>query len=124
VKKQHADQYSTKFRGARQVQYPRKNWSSVILFNCARCSVLTPDEVNEVEGKYLHQFRWITDEEIGELPDRWNHLVGIDEYRYDAALIHFTLGVPVFWDYIGKNRAYVDLWKFWQAVVAGERNRK
>lgn len=77
------------------VDYERKNWSSVMLFNCAHPSnrVLTPELVSEAGGAFLHRFQWLKDDEIGELPPEWNHLVG--EYPdEDASLYHYTLGVP------------------------------
>ena len=64
-----------------------------MLFNNARCTALTPEYVNAASGLDLHQFRWLTsDEEIGALPKRWNHLVGYDAPTADAALVHYTLG--------------------------------
>ena len=76
----------------KQSSYPCKNWSSVMLMNCAKCQNLTTRYVNDAEGLALHRFHWT--DSVGHLPRRWNHLVG--EYRYDedAALIHWTLGGP------------------------------
>ena len=88
-----------KFLGAINEPYPRKNWSSVMLFNNARCRALTPEIVNDATGPYLHRMQWLADSQIGGLPSRWNHLVG--EYMPDrsAANYHFTLGGPYFPDY-------------------------
>jgi hypothetical protein len=88
-----------KFLGNLQTRYPRKNWSSVMLFNNARCRALTPDYVNAAPGLELHRFAWTGDEEIGALPLEWNWLVG--EYPYNAAakIAHFTLGGPYFDEY-------------------------
>jgi hypothetical protein len=88
-----------KFLGAENEPYPRKNWSSVMLFNNTRCRRLTPDAVNEATGPYLHRFQWTTDDQIGDLPVEWNHLV--DEYAPNAAAknLHFTLGGPYFPQY-------------------------
>src|SRR5512141_897801 len=89
VKHVHVPKEDTKFLGAVQTKYEKKNWSSVMLMNCARCRALTPDYVNEATGLELHQFKWLGDDGlIGELPDRWNHLVGYDAPRKDAALVH------------------------------------
>lgn len=90
-----------KFLGAANEPYPRKNWSSVMLFNNQRCRKLTPEAVNEATGPYLHRFQWTTDDQIGELPREWNHLV--DEYRPNpfAKNLHFTLGGPYFPEYDG-----------------------
>ncbi len=80
---------------ADNVDYPRKNWSSVMLWNCGHPSnrILTRDLVSEAGGAFLHRFQWLKDDEIGGLPKEWNHLVGEYEPR-DASLYHYTLGVP------------------------------
>lgn len=84
------------------IDYPRKNWSSVILFNCGHPSnkVLTRDFVAEAGGAILHRFGWLNDEEIGELPVEWNHLVREMDKNPDARLVHFTLGAPGFEHYM------------------------
>jgi hypothetical protein len=89
-----------KFLERVQTKYEKKNWSSVMLFNNARCRALTPDYVNRASGLELHQFKWLGDDGlIGALPSRWNHLVGYDAPRADAALVHYTLGGPYFPEY-------------------------
>ena len=98
-----------KFLGQVQTKYPRKNWSSLMLFNNARCRALTPDYVNQASGLELHQFKWLdSDDLIGALPDAWNHLVGYNPPRDDAALVHFTLGGPYFPQY--KDCEYAKAW--------------
>ncbi|APV49637.1 glycosyltransferase [Betaproteobacteria bacterium GR16-43] len=100
VKHHHVPKEETKFLGRVQTKYEKKNWSSVMLMNCAKCTTLTPDYVNNASGLELHQFKWLaSDDLIGELPARWNHLVGYDAYREDAALVHFTSGGPYFAEY-------------------------
>lgn len=85
----------TKFRGRTQTAYPKKNWSSVILFNNAQCKALTPGYVETASGLELHQFKWLeSDALIGDLPSEWNHLVGVNAPRDDAKLVHYTLGSP------------------------------
>lgn len=84
----------TKFLGRAQTHYPRKYWSSLMLLNCARCTALTPGYVAQAPGLELHQLAWT--ELIGELPDVWNHLVGVDAHRSDARIAHYTLGMPFF----------------------------
>lgn len=80
--------------------YPRKNWSSVILFDCGhhmnRC--LTPDNVAAATGEYLHRFGWLEDDRIGELPVEWNWLEEYGE-NLSAKLIHWTNGIPGFYHY-------------------------
>lgn len=68
--------------------------ASVMLLNCHKLGQLTPDYVNTADG--LHKLSFLKEEEIGELPHEWNHLVGYDPPRPDAKLAHFTQGVPIF----------------------------
>jgi hypothetical protein len=98
-----------KFLGEPQSKYEKKNWSSVMLFNNDACRALMPEYVNTASGLELHQFKWVASEDlIGALPDRWNHLVGYSPLRPDAALVHYTLGGPYFEDY--KNCEYAKEW--------------
>ena len=69
-------------------------WASAILFNCSKCKELTPDYVQTAKG--LHSISWLKDEQIGDLPREWNHLVGYDKKRPDAKLAHYTQGIPAF----------------------------
>lgn len=91
------------------MNYPRKNWSSVILWNCAHPSnrTLTPEYVMASTGSKLHRFDHLEDSEIGDIPLEWNWLA--EEYEpKDAKLIHYTLGAPVFKEY-GKS-LYAEEW--------------
>jgi lipopolysaccharide biosynthesis glycosyltransferase len=100
VKHNHVPREKVKFLGRTQSKYDKKNWSSVMLFNNARCRALTPDYLNAASGLELHQFKWLqSDDQIGALPDRWNHLVGYNPPRRDAAVVHYTLGGPYFVEY-------------------------
>jgi hypothetical protein len=97
VKHVHVPKEEVKFLGAVQTKYEKKNWSSVMLMNCAKCTALTPDYVNRASGLELHQFKWLQgDHLIGEIPHAWNHLVGYDAPRRDASLVHYTIGGPYF----------------------------
>ena len=70
-------------------------WSSVILFNCEKCTVLTPEFIETSEN--LHNMKWAHEIEIGELPAKWNHLVGYDAKPEETpSLIHYTQGMPVY----------------------------
>jgi len=109
VKHQHVPKEEVKFEGNVQTKYEKKNWSSVMLMNCARCTALTPDFVNRATGLELHQSKWLGDDGlIGMLPPGWNHLVGYDAFRPDASLVHFTIGGPWFDAY--KSSEYADEW--------------
>lgn len=98
VQHDYVPKTKTKFLGNQQSVYPRKNWSSVMLFNCGHpdCFNLNPESVSKESGAYLHQFEWT--DHIGELPGEFNHLVG--EYDdTEAKLYHYTLGTPCFREY-------------------------
>jgi hypothetical protein len=110
VKHNHVPVETIKFLGEPQSKYEKKNWSSVMLFNNARCRALTPEYVNSASGLDLHQFKWLEgDEHIGALPERWNHLVGYSPPLKNAALVHYTLGGP----YFEKHRdcEYAEEWR-------------
>jgi hypothetical protein len=81
--------------------YPRKNWSSFILWNCEHPAnkCLTPPFVSSNSGDFLHRFQWLKDDLIGSLHPDWNHLVGEQEYNPNAKIAHFTLGIPSFEHY-------------------------
>lgn len=99
IKHDHKPSESTKFLNQTQSKYEKKNWSSVMLFNNAKCTALTPEYVNTATGLDLHQFKWLgNDDSIGELPHEWNHLVGYDEPG-KASLVHYTIGGPYFTEY-------------------------
>jgi hypothetical protein len=99
---------SRKFLDQVQTKYPRKNWSSLMLFNNARCRSLSPDYVNSASGLELHRFAWTDDAAIGALPLEWNWLV--EEYPYNAAakIVHYTIGGPYFDEY--RNCDYAGEW--------------
>ncbi len=100
VKHHHVPKETVKFLGQPQTKYEKKNWSSVMLFNNAKCKSLTPDYVNNASGLELHQFKWLESEElIGDLPQRWNHLVDVNEPTADGALLHYTIAGPYFDEY-------------------------
>lgn len=96
VKHRYTPRSEAKFLDHDQTLYARKNWSSVMVFNNAHCQALTSRYVNEASGLELHQFRWLQDKEIAELPAEWNHLVGEYAPNPAAKLVHFTLGTPCF----------------------------
>jgi|SRR5690242_18161925 lipopolysaccharide biosynthesis glycosyltransferase len=98
-----------KFLGNVQTKYEKKNWSSLMLFNNAKCKALTSEYVNTASGLELHQFKWLADDtQIGGLPIEWNWLVGEYPYNDKAKICHFTLGGPYFRGY--ENSEYADEW--------------
>ena len=111
VKHYHRPTEKTKFLNQPQTSYEKKNWSSLMIFNCARCTALTPEYVNTASGLELHRFHWLGDDDlIGGLPHRWNHLVDYDPAlpAEEISILHFTTGGPYFDDY--RNCGYADLW--------------
>ena len=90
-----------KYLGAKNQDYPRKNWSSVVLWNCAHPAnrVVTPSFIESSSGAQLHRFTWLEDNQIGKLPIEWNWLP--DEFgpNESAKLLHYTLGTPCFHEY-------------------------
>lgn len=90
-----------KYLGSTNQDYPRKNWSSVVLWNCAHPAnaVVTPEFVQNGTGAQLHRFTWLADDLIGELPKVWNWLPDEFGANPDAKLLHWTLGTPCFHEY-------------------------
>ena len=105
----------TKMDGQVQTQYPRKNWSSVVLWNCGHPSnqAVTIDSVNNpnYDGKYFHRFSWLKDEEVGQLSHEWNWLVDWYHDPEDGTpkALHYTEGGPWFENY--RHCSYHDVWK-------------
>ena len=101
VKHDYKTTQSKKYLGSKNEDYPRKNWSSVILWDCAHFANrgLTPEYVSQSKGSHLHRFGWLENEQIGELPPEWTWLP--DEYgrNEQAKLLHWTLGLPGFREY-------------------------
>jgi hypothetical protein len=92
---------TTKYLGSKNADYPRKNWSSVVLWNCGHPAnkAVTPEFVMKATGAQLHRFTWLDDSLIGEFPKVWNWLP--DEFggNQEAKLLHWTLGTPCFHEY-------------------------
>jgi lipopolysaccharide biosynthesis glycosyltransferase len=99
-----------KYLGNKNQDYPRKNWSSVILWNCGheRNRCLDPNYVMNHPGSHLHRFAWLSDDLIGDIPKEWNWLTTEYPDNYEAKLLHYTLGTPCFKDYADSEMA--ELW--------------
>ena len=119
VKHDYIPKSTIKMDGKTQHLYPRKNWSSVMLFNCSHPSNqrLTREVVNTESGAFLHQMQWLKDEEIGELPKEWNWLVGWHKEPEDGTpkLLHYTEGGPWFKGY--EDCEYADEWNHELSVL-------
>ncbi len=112
VKQDYTPRASFKMDGQPQVNYPRKNWSSLMFFNNSACLFLTRFMVNSQSPAYLHQFKWLHDDYIGELPQEWNWLEGDMDWPHDGTVpagIHFTNGTPEICP--GADIRFGDLWK-------------
>lgn len=96
VQHKHIPATDTKMDGQLQTVYARKNWSSVVLWNCGHPAhkALTLTTLNELPGRDLHRFCWLADGQIGALPVAWNWLVGHSPAAVDPAIVHFTDGLP------------------------------
>lgn len=110
VKHDYKTKQQVKFFNNTNQNYAKKNWSSLMLFNCGHPAVqqLTPKFIENNTGTFLHQFEWLDENLIGELPIEWNWLA--DEYGINnkAKLVHYTLGAPCFEEY--KNIPMADVW--------------
>ena len=104
VKHNHVPMEKKKFQGEKQTSYPKKNWSSLMLFNCQKCKSLTLDYVNTASGLDLHRFNWLEgDHLIGSIDESWNYLVDVDTNNNNMKnkkinMLHWTLGGPWFKD--------------------------
>lgn len=96
VKHRHVPSGTKKMDDQQQTSYARKNWSSLVLWNCAHQATrrLTLHDVNSRPGLWLHQFGFLHDSEIGALPAEWNILVGDEPMPPHPAVLHFTNGCP------------------------------
>jgi len=111
VKHDYKTKITEKYWGNKNEDYPRKNWSSLILWNCEHKShkALTPDFIENQSGAFLHRFSWINDDEIGSLDKEWNWLALEYEEKEPINLIHYTIGTPCFKEY--ENKSLSQHWK-------------
>jgi len=100
-----------KMHGVENHIYPKKNWSSLMLFNCEHdaCKQLTPEVVNSLSPAALHQFDWCYENELGQLPAKWNHLIGYCSDRIHPSAIHYTDGGPWMKGY--EDVPYATIWR-------------
>lgn len=123
VKHDYAPVHSKKMDGKPQHLYPRKNWSSLILWNCAHRanSLITPMFVNNADPSTLHRFSWLSSEEIGSLDVSWNWLVNwYQEPQHGSpSAIHYTQGGPYFREYF--ETGYHEVWKQYYQKLTGKQ---
>lgn len=119
VQHEHNPTETVKMDNQVQTRYSRKNWSSVMLFNCDHPSnqKLTLEMINTLPGRDLHRFCWLEDHEIGALPPQWNYLVGhtVLPEGVEPAIVHFTDGIPSMDGYENVEYAgeYIDQREAW-----------
>ena len=86
--------HGQKMYGCPQTKYSRKNWSSLVLWDCGHEANkrLTVDDINTKSGSWLHNFSWLSDDEIGGLPEEWNWLDGHSSEDIEPYNVLFTTG--------------------------------
>jgi len=111
VKHEYKTKKTVKYLGNKNEDYPRKNWSSLVLWNCGHPAnkILTPEFIQDKPGSFLHRFSWLDDSQIGELPIEWNWLAIEYPNNPAAKIIHYTLGTPCFKEYSTTSQA--DIWQ-------------
>jgi lipopolysaccharide biosynthesis glycosyltransferase len=109
VKHDHRPLAKTKMDGRVQTTYPRKNWSSLMIMNCARLRLWSKQVVETQTGAFLHRFQGIDDGLIGDIPRTWNTLDWMDD---NTRLIHYTSGGP--WFEQCKDHPYGAIWLDWR----------
>jgi lipopolysaccharide biosynthesis glycosyltransferase len=107
VKHNYKTKKQVKYLGNKNEDYPRKNWSSLVLWNCEHPAnkILTPEFIQNKPGSFLHRFSWLGDDQIGELPIEWNWLAIEYPDNPKAKIIHYTLGTPCFKDFSRSSMA-------------------
>ena len=110
VKHNHVPKQDTKMDGRGQYTYPRKNWSSMMIFNCDHSDVqnLTVENVNTQSPAWLHRMHWCQDENIGGLPHDFNYLVGVYDDVENPHVLHYTDGGP--WHYLYRAAEFTENW--------------
>jgi hypothetical protein len=127
VKHQYDPTEPIKMYGNPQTRYPKKNWSSFVLWNCTHPAheFFTVDDVSTKSGTWLHNFMWIDEKDIGALPEEWNWLDGHSSADIDARNVHFTRGGPWFrgaaWEPLNEqDEIYAQEWESLKKEMEGE----
>lgn len=115
VQHDYKTKYPVKYLGNKNDDYPKKNQSSVILWNCSFFPnrKLTPEFVASKPGSFLHRFLWLADAHVEPLPVEWNRLVLEQDVTPEDKLLHYTIGIPAFAEYADCDGA-----EEWHATLA------
>ena len=114
VQHKYNTKHKTKYWNQPNDSYPRKNWSSVIVWNNShpKNQILTPNFISTNKGKYLHRFSWLDDNDIGSIDTKWNWLVGEYKDNHRASILHYTLGAPCFNGF--EKYGHSDIWFYYK----------
>jgi hypothetical protein len=115
AKHDYKTKHPVKFLGQPNADYPRKNWSSLMLINCANASWKRLHGGPAYTLADRHRFKFIEDGRVGELPLEWNWLVSEYDYNPDAKLVHYTVGTPCWEEYADCD--YADEWHDERALM-------
>jgi lipopolysaccharide biosynthesis glycosyltransferase len=96
VKHEYSTKHPVKYLGQPNLDYPLKNWSSVMLMNCGNAPwrKITPEYIAKSTGQHLHRLEFLKPDRIGDLPIEWNHIPGEVRPNPNAKLAHFSVGLP------------------------------
>lgn len=114
VKHEYNPSTSIKMDNKQQTVYEKKLWSSLMVFNLdhKENNKLNKNLVNTAEGRYLHTFKWLSDDNlIGNISESWNWIPDHSEevVPYEQAdAVHFTEGSPLFKGY--ETCSYAELY--------------
>ncbi len=118
VKHDYKTKFPQKYLGNKNEDYPCKNWSSVMLMNCNHYAwrQITPEFVARATGEFLHRFQFLPSDRVGELPKEWNWLTSEYEHNDKAKLLHYTIGIPAFSEYVKCDHSE-DWWNAYRNMV-------
>lgn len=115
VKHDYRTRHKTKYIGTDMecpnLDYPRKNWASLMLINCEHeaWQKITAEYIATAKPRDLMQLAFICDSEIAPLPAEWNVLADENQPIAGAKILHWTAGIPAFKYY--EDAPGADLWR-------------
>lgn len=100
VKHKYETRHPVKYLDQPNPNYERKNWSSLMLINCAhyRFREIRPDTIQRYSGTNLHRFEFLgNDAFIGGLDPAWNYIADEPNQHGPAKIAHYSIGLPVWY---------------------------